>query len=240
MATEVVSGLQTNWIGVVTGAFKTSVLDAGDIVGKADKSYIDQVQRILTDSIKKEGNERVTDAKTLKDRIESLNTSLAAKADKTMVQQLLAETALTRVRADLESVLSSHINKIHEACVVEHKAIEKDIGAFRNAAADAGEELRKKLQPVQDHLQALGDRVGAIAADLSTIQPLQQKIQDLRKAVADIEQHSSLVANLVAMNRESLEKLIADQLNVLMPSIIEHAEKHRKKKQTFFARLFSR
>jgi len=239
MSTQVISSLKKNMIGVVIDGYTTQVLDSGDLVGKADTAYVNKVQTNLSKSIEQEKGERNSLINTVKGSVELLKGSLATKADKDAVQKILTELALTRIRADLETILAQHIANIHEVCVKERGLIGKEIAAFKEAATSAGEETGRKLQPVYDQFQALGNQIKAVAGTLAAIQPLQERIRGLEAGIHSLELQTTQVGGMVEMNRTLLEKIVSEQLKGFMPQIIRDVEKERKKKRNFFSRLFS-
>ena len=228
MGTNVIYSLDKT-LGVVTGGNTISVPDHSDLYAKADKTYVEE-------TIGNESKERIQHDSNIRDTIKSLDGKVADKADKEAIQKILSELTLGKVKADLESLFSHHLNNIHEACVKEHISIEKDIASFKNIAANANKEVGTQLNPINSQFQHLNKKMDNILSALSSIHPIEARLKEL-------EDKAKEIAKVIELNKYSIEKIVSEQIKSFIPQIVSDVEqmlKSTEKPKGFFARLFSK
>lgn len=237
MAQRIVYNIDTR-VGFVTNVDYTTVPDSDDLNKKADKIYVSNLIDKTKELIAKEEETRAGEDNSIKTDIDSLRNS---KADKKMVKEILSETNLALVRSAIEAILEKHLIKMHAAAAQHDNEIKTNLAAFREFSDTANQEISLLLQPIHDRLQLLDKTIDALRPGFHTIKQTQEEITAIRTALHLAAQEYQAFISCVWNNESGLKEFISNQIQALLPKIIDETEKRitPPKRKGFFKRLFS-
>lgn len=241
MGQSVCRSLNTNFVGVVTSGNFTTVPDYTDLAGKADKDYVEAVDRSLRQSISTEATQRTNSDQQLQKQVQQVATELSAKADKQALKDVLSETSMARVKTMIESLLTQHLDNISKLCAKERAALEKDIAAFNNLAAGSNKELSAKLQPFREQFTQVLAKIDNIAAGAGSLPQLKTDMDKLAAKLADTQRKASDTLAAIEQKKDALSNYVQEQVRLAESRLMANLTSQLKteKKKGFFARLFS-
>jgi hypothetical protein len=218
----------------------TIVPDYNDLGTKADRSSVDSSINILRNNISDEKKERQGSDSVIINDLKKLNTGLSTKADKNIVQEILSESNLSKIKTSIENLLMQHLKIIHETCEKEHAIMQKDVLAFNEFASNANKEIMPQLKPIGDSIQALSQKIDLNILNSSKIKEFNSELDAIQQRINDIERKARTIIEFESNLKISIDNYLSSQINMLVPRIIKQIEDNKKlKRKGFFSRLFS-